>query len=59
MSASTPIQHVVIIVKENHGFETTFGLPPLNQRVSTTQDMTDCFDFKQQPSPPPPTKPMI
>jgi phospholipase C len=29
--------------------ETTFGLPPLNARDSAADDMSDCFDFTQQP----------
>jgi len=33
--------------------ETTFGLPPLNQRITATDGMTDCFDFTQKPLPPP------
>ena len=37
--------------------ETTFGLPPLNQRDQKADDMYDCFDFRQQPSPPPKTVP--
>jgi phospholipase C len=33
--------------------EVTFGLPPLNQRDTASDDMSDCFDFKQQPLPAP------
>jgi len=33
--------------------ETTFGLPPLNARTAASDDMHDCFDFKQTPLPPP------
>jgi len=33
--------------------ETTFGLPSLNPRDAKSDDMSDCFDFKQQPAPPP------
>jgi phospholipase C len=29
--------------------ETTFGLPPLNQRGDASNGMSDCFDFTQQP----------
>jgi phospholipase C len=29
--------------------ETTFGLPPLNQRDGTSHGMSDCFDFNQRP----------
>ena len=37
--------------------ENTFGLPPLNQRDKKADDMSDCFDVRQQPSPPPKTVP--
>ncbi len=33
--------------------ETTFGLPTLNARDAKSDDMADCFDFKQQAAPPP------
>ncbi len=33
--------------------ENTFGLPSLNVRDAATDDMSDCFDFNQQPAPPP------
>jgi phospholipase C len=33
--------------------ETTFGLPPLNQRDAKADGMKDCFDFTQQPLAPP------
>ncbi len=33
--------------------ETTFGLPPLNARDRASDHMEDCFDFTQQPAPPP------
>ncbi len=33
--------------------ETTFGLKPLNARDAASDDMADCFDFKQTPLPPP------
>jgi phospholipase C len=33
--------------------ETTFSLPPLNARDRAADGMADCFDFTQQPSPPP------
>jgi len=31
--------------------ETTFGLPSLNSRDNTADDMSDCFDFTQKPAP--------
>jgi phospholipase C len=34
--------------------ETTFGLSPLNARDRAADDMSDCFDFTQQPLAPPP-----
>jgi phospholipase C len=37
--------------------ETTFGLPPLNQRDAKADDMSDCFDFKRKPAAPPPPNP--
>src|SRR3989442_140107 len=37
--------------------ETLHGLAPLNARDQKSDDMSDCFDFNQQPAPPPPTKP--
>jgi len=37
--------------------ETLLGLAPLNARDQKSDDMSDCFDFNQQPAPPPPTKP--
>ncbi len=33
--------------------ETTYGLPPLNERDAASDDMGDCFDFTQNPLPPP------
>ena len=33
--------------------EVTFGLKPLNARDAASDDMSDCFDFKQSPLPPP------
>src|SRR5882724_808713 len=33
--------------------ETTFGLPALNARDAASDDMADCFDFKQTPLAPP------
>jgi phospholipase C len=33
--------------------ETTFGLAPLNARDAASDDITDCFDFKQTPLGPP------
>lgn len=33
--------------------ETNFGLAPLNQRDAASNGMSDCFDFAQQPLPPP------
>jgi phospholipase C len=33
--------------------ETTFGLKPLNARDAASDDMSDCFDFKQKPLSPP------
>ena len=33
--------------------EVTFGLKPLNARDAASDDMSDCFDFKQKPLPPP------
>jgi phospholipase C len=33
--------------------ETVFGLPALNQRDDQSNGMSDCFDFGQQPLPPP------
>jgi phospholipase C len=33
--------------------EMTFDLPPLNDRTKAADGMTDCFDFNQQPLPPP------
>ncbi len=32
---------------------TLFNLPPVNQRVAQSDGMSDCFDFKQKPAPPP------
>jgi phospholipase C len=37
--------------------ETTFGLQPLNKRDAASDDISDCFDFKQQPAPPPQSVP--
>jgi len=33
--------------------ESKFGLPSLNKRDAGSDDMSDCFDFKQKPLPPP------
>jgi phospholipase C len=33
--------------------EVTFGLKPLNARDRASDDMSDCFDFKQKPLAPP------
>lgn len=33
--------------------ESKFGLPSLNKRDAGSDDMGDCFDFKQKPLPPP------
>jgi phospholipase C len=33
--------------------EVTFGLKPINARDTASDDMSDCFDFKQKPLPPP------
>jgi len=33
--------------------EATFGLPSLNARTTATDDMSDCFDFTQEPLSPP------
>ena len=33
--------------------ERNFGLPPLNARTTAADGMEDCFDFKQEPLPPP------
>jgi phospholipase C len=33
--------------------EVTFGLKPINARDAASDDMSDCFDFKQTPLPPP------
>jgi phospholipase C len=33
--------------------ETTFGLPTLNARDASADDMADCFDYSQRPAPPP------
>jgi phospholipase C len=33
--------------------EVTFGLKPLNARDAASDDMSDCFDFKQKPLAPP------
>jgi phospholipase C len=46
MRLTSPIKHVVIIVKENHGYDNYFGPFPGGS-------MEDCFDFTQQPLPPP------
>ena len=63
-----PIAHVVLIIKEKAGYisralhshvsllrfcETTFGLPTLNARDASADDMADCFDYSQRPAPPP------
>ena len=36
--------------------ETMFGLSPLNKRDASADDMSDCFDFKRSPAPPPEPK---
>jgi len=33
--------------------ESLFGLPALNRRDAQADDMSDCFDFKRSPAPPP------
>jgi phospholipase C len=33
--------------------EVTFGLKPINARDAASDDMSDCFDFKQTLLPPP------
>jgi len=33
--------------------EVTFGLKPINARDAASDDMSDCFDFKQTPLPAP------
>jgi len=33
--------------------ETLFSLPALNDRTANADDMSDCFDFNQQPAAPP------
>ena len=33
--------------------EVSFGLKPINARDAASDDMSDCFDFKQKPLPPP------
>ncbi len=35
----------------------TFALRPLNRRMAEADDMSDCFDFTQQPAAPPPADP--
>src|SRR5207245_9900504 len=37
--------------------EVNFGLPTLNQRDASADDMADCFDFRQTPAPAPPVVP--
>jgi phospholipase C len=37
--------------------ETTFGLPPINNRDANADDMSDSFDYTQPPQSPPPTSP--
>ncbi len=37
--------------------ESLFSLPALNQRDQKSDDMSDCFDFKQTPAQPPSAKP--
>ncbi len=37
--------------------ESLFSLPPLNQRDSKSDDMSDCFYFTQSPAQPPPATP--
>ncbi|MDA4129102.1 MAG: hypothetical protein OK422_06590 [Thaumarchaeota archaeon] len=37
--------------------ESVFGLQPLNQRDTSADDMSDCFDFAQNPLTPPPAVP--
>ncbi|HSP09332.1 MAG TPA: hypothetical protein VLU92_07025 [Candidatus Dormibacteraeota bacterium] len=53
IAPTSPIKHVVMIVKENHVYDATFGLPSLNARTRTDDGMADCFDFTQAPLPPP------
>lgn len=36
--------------------EGMYGLPPINERDATADDLTDCFDFSQSPLAPPRTK---
>ncbi len=36
--------------------EVTFGIKPINDRDKASDDMSDCFDFKQTPLPPPVAK---
>ena len=36
--------------------ETTFGIKPINKRDKASDDMADCFDFKQTPLPLPAIK---
>lgn len=36
--------------------ETIFGVPPINNRDKTSDDMFDCFDFSQKPIAPPKLK---
>lgn len=51
-SPSTPFQHVVIIVKENHTFDNYFGTFP------GAEGVTLCFDLTQMPLGPPSTVPV-
>jgi len=37
--------------------EANFGLPTLNQRDAAADDMMDCFDLRQSPTPAPPVVP--
>jgi phospholipase C len=37
--------------------EKTLGLPPINARDATADDMSDCFDFTQAAAQPPPANP--
>ncbi len=56
MKPHNPIEHVVIIVIENHTFDNYFGTFPRANGVSlphAADDMSDYFDFAQAPLSPP------
>ncbi len=56
MKPHNPIEHVVIIVKENHTFDDYFGTFMGANGVTlphAADDMSDCFDFAQAPLSPP------